>query len=119
MSKGDNSPGMSKLAMAIRGLTGAEIPAAQQLDFGVIQANGSLRTNAFPVPIPKRDYTVCRSLKRLYGGFTTSPGGEPIHTHIGSVNISPALKAGDRVLIAWVGSDAIVIDVVIPASTVL
>jgi len=33
------------------------------LDFGVIQSDMSLLTNYFPVPIPQRDYTVCRSVQ--------------------------------------------------------
>ncbi|WP_373179829.1 hypothetical protein [Agathobacter rectalis] len=85
------------------------------LDFGEIQANGSLKTNTFPVPIPKGDYTICR----LAAGLTLStseqswlnkaPSGVPLHSH--SVTI-PEVKAGDRVLVAWIQSEAVVIDVI-------
>ena len=32
------------------------------LDFAEIQADGSLLSNTFPIPIPKNDYRVCRQL---------------------------------------------------------
>lgn len=64
------------------------------LDFGSIQPDYSLLTNTYPIPIPKRDYMVCRQLT------------------LGSVNLLP----GDRVLVAWVQNDAIVVDLVLPAT---
>ncbi|MFR7696808.1 MAG: hypothetical protein ACLU0A_05575 [Roseburia sp.] len=38
-----------------------------------------------------------------------APSGVPLHSH--SVTI-PAVKAGDRVLVAWIQSEAVVIDVI-------
>lgn len=61
------------------------------LDFGTINADKSLTTNGFPQPIPKSDYMVCRLAQ-------------------------PTLKPGDRVIVAWVGDDACVIDAVISGS---
>lgn len=52
------------------------------LDFGKIQANGSLVTDTFPEPVPKSDYSVCEG---------------------------SCLEEGDRTLVAWVGNEAVVI----------
>jgi hypothetical protein len=50
-------------------------------------------------------------------GTTESAGG-----HIHSLTIPDAetkLKPGDRVLVAWVGADAVIIDVILPATEVI
>jgi hypothetical protein len=68
------------------------------LDFGTINENFSLTTNTFPVAIPKGNYTICRlllaevpdSLKRL--------------------------TPGDRVLVAWVQNEAVVVDVILSSA---
>lgn len=94
------------------------------LDFGEIQANGSLITNTFPVPIPKGDYSVCRSVngymlatsesswtghlqddKHVHGSLS----GVPSHSHDVPM---PKLKSGDRVLVAWVQNEAVVVDII-------
>ena len=63
MSKGDNSPGASKFAGAIRKIMDRNTNNALVLDFGVIQSDGSLLTDEYPISIPKSDYLVCRHLK--------------------------------------------------------
>jgi len=68
------------------------------LDFGTIQPDMSLVTNMFPVSIPQRDYMVCRSATWD--------------------EIDDALQPGDRVLVAWVGNDACVIDLILPATAI-
>ena len=88
MSRGDNTPGVSRLAAAFRKLSESGNSRELVIDFGGIEQNGSLLTNSFPVPIPKSDYQACKG---------------------------SALKPGDRVLVAWVGADAVVIDVIAPA----
>lgn len=108
MSKGDNSPGINRLARAIRQVTGAGEKAEQQLDFGVIQQNGSLLTNSFPVPIPRDEYHVCRQLRQYWGTYGDY-----------SFKTNDHLEKGDRVLVAWVGSEAVVIDVIIKASRII
>ena len=83
---GNGSDGINKLARVLQKRMdenkGTELP----LDFGVIQADYSLRTNTFPIPIPRSDYTCCQ-------------------------HVDP----GDHVLVAWVGSDAVVINTFSPA----
>lgn len=59
------------------------------LDFGEIKKNGCLATDSFPELIPKGEYSI---LQRL------ALGGDP--------------EAGDRVLVAWVGEEAVVMDIV-------
>ncbi len=119
MSKGNNSPGVSKLAGVMRKLANKDRDGSLLLDFGVIQTDKSLLTNTYPIPIPRSDYQVCRAVMQQGDSFTTSYNGEDSHRHTGSVTINPALKPGDRVLVAWVQNDAIVIDILFPAASVL
>lgn len=93
---GANSPGISRLAGVIRDIAARQIPSDMLIDFGEIQADGSLMTNTFPLPIPKSDYIVCRRLSQ-----------------------EPRLAVGDRVVVAWVDNDAVVIDVILNADQAL
>lgn len=115
----DGRPGTSKLASVLSSRMKKENESPLVLDFGEIQTNGSLLTNTFPVPIPKGDYSVCRHVGSL--SFTISEGGHTGHEgqtstyHTGSHSHTvkpPSIKAGDRVLVAWVQSEAVVIDVI-------
>ena len=120
----DGHPGTSKLASVLSQRMKRENESPLLLDFGEIQANGSLVTNTFPVPIPKGDYSVCR----LVNGYTlatsdaswtgtlqndkhihSSPSGVPGHSHDVPM---PKLKPGDRVLVAWVQNEAVVVDII-------
>lgn len=112
MSKGDNSPGMSAFAGAMMGMASRSQDKSLVIDFGVIQGDGSLLTNTYPVPIPKTDYVVCNC-----GGL---PDGEWVNTSDGArVNIARQhtkhIKPGDHVLVAWVNNDPVVIDKIISA----
>lgn len=70
------------------------------------------------MPIPKKDYSVCRLLANLstnvsggtHGGHNSGTGS---HSH---KVVMPKLKPGDRVLIVWVEGEPVVIDVVVKAS---
>lgn len=57
MDQFDGHPGTAKLAQVLDKRTSQKTESPLTLDFGEIQANGSLKTNTFPVPIPKGDYT--------------------------------------------------------------
>ena len=88
------------------------------LDYGSIEGDYSLKTNTFPIPIPKGDYTVCRCAGGLsfeIGGGQHSGHESGNGTHGHQVSL-PAIKPGDRVLIAWVQNEVTVIDVIAPAS---
>lgn len=84
--------GVSKLASVLNKRMAQTAESPSTLDFGVIQADYSLKPNAFPAAIPARDYLVCA---------TAAAGG--------------AITAGAHVMIAWVGNDAVVIDRYTPA----
>ena len=60
MSQGDNSPGISRLAGVVEKLSNLNKDTSLVLDFGVINDDGSLTTNTFPVAIPKGEYLICR-----------------------------------------------------------
>lgn len=113
----DENRGINKMANVLTKRMKKETDSPLVLDFGEIQSNGSLLTNTFPVPIPKGDYTVCRHVGGL--SFTISEGEHLGHdnqaqnkgTHRHTVE-PPEIKPGDRVLVAWVQNDAVVIDVI-------
>lgn len=115
----DGHPGTSKLATVLSHRMKKENESPLLLDFGEIQVNGSLVTNTFPVPIPKGDFSVCRHVGSL--SFTISGGGHEGHEeqtqkyHTGSHTHTakpPSIKPGDRVLVAWVQNEAVVIDII-------
>ena len=119
MNEFDGHPETAKLAGVLSDRMKRENESPLTLDFGEIQPNLSLKTNSFPVEIPKGDYSVCR----LVGGlsYTINGGGHSGHENqTPKVNTGahshtaapPQIKAGDRVLVAWIQSEAVVIDVV-------
>lgn len=122
MSKGDNSPGISKLAGMVQEIAKKQVPTALLLDFGVIQEDKSLLTNTYPLPIPQSDYLVCRHLKSRIVTANTSAssiGEYGDHSHTVEVSTCDSLKIGDRVLVAWVQDDAVVVDVILEADSVI
>ena len=89
------------------------------LDFGSLQPNGSLLTNTFPQEIPRGQYTVCRHL--TYGKQGETLTWVKILNHslsdpeISDVIIPVKMRSllpGDRVLVAWVQDEAVVIDII-------
>lgn len=120
----EGNPGTNRLANVLTNRMRRENQVPLILDFGEIQADGSLVTNTFPVPIPKGEYSVLRQLtlgatgERLtdtkedgiHGGHTSGNG---IHKHV--VKIPEKMRSllpNDRVLVAWVQSEAVVLDIV-------
>ena len=99
MSKGSNTPGIGRLAVAIRGIANGAQDASYVTDFGLIGSDFSLRCDSVDDPIPKGDYQICRSA-------TVAREGKP------------KIKPGDRVLVALVEDEAVVIDVMVEASDV-
>jgi hypothetical protein len=140
--------GVSKLANVIHKKvsdTGAQSPV--WLDFGEIQQDGSLKTNRFDLPIPSGDYLICRCAAHKEDIFTQTKAdqgqhphglsgthaghssGDGTHSHLSTEGshihdiLRPdtmrAVKPGDRVLVAWVGNDPVVIDIIIQADEVI
>lgn len=75
------------------------------LDFGTIGSDYSLRTNTFPIDIPRGGYTICR----MAAGMDIEVSGETNN----SVATVGGIAPGSRVLVAWVGNEAVVIDVIV------
>lgn len=120
MSKGNNSPGVSRLAAAMDKLAKRNIPNDLIIDYGTILDDLSLLTNSYPIPIPKKDYLALRHLRKVPDDEipkTEAANGPDEHTH--KFQPHEPLKKGDRVLVAWVHNDAIVLDVIMLASDVL
>ena len=107
----DNHAGANKLARTLSNRMKNESKSSLVLDFGSINSDYSLTTNTFPVKIPKKDYTVCRHISGSHGGHEYGDGS---HSH--SIPV-PKLKPGDRVLVAWIQSEAVVVDVIVSASS--
>lgn len=117
MAENKGSPGLSKLARVISNRAEKVAGKAERdlvLDFGSIKGDMSLLTNTFPIPIPRSEYHVCRlvgGLQYTISGGTHGghEGGNGSHSHTAA---PPQIKPGDRVLVAWVQNEAVVIDVV-------
>ena len=140
--------GMNKLARVLHNRMKDERGAHSSLvlDFGEIQKDYSLLTNTYPIPIPKADYLVLEDLTLGETGTkltTTTQNGAHTHGNNGShgghlagdgshehessgthshIVLIPEklrwLKPGDRVLVAWVQHDAIVVGRVRPATDI-
>lgn len=112
------NPGVSKLGKVLSQRMAKQGESGLILDYGSIEGDYSLKTNTFPIPIPKGDYTVCRCAGGLsfeIGGGQHSGHESGNGTHGHQVSL-PAIKPGDRVLIAWVQNEVTVIDVIAPVS---
>ena len=64
MSKMEKN-GMEKLAKVLDSRMVEHSGGGFSFDFGVIKKDYSLVSNTFPLPIPKKDYSVCRLLANL------------------------------------------------------
>lgn len=117
MAGANGNPGINKMCRVISQRAEKVAGKAERdldIDFGQIQGDMSLLTNTFPIPIPRSEYHVCRLVDGLSfqisgGAHGGHEGGNGSHTH--TVKL-PGLKAGDRVLVAWIQNEAVVIDVV-------
>lgn len=147
MNPSSGNPGVNKLGKVLQQRMRETNSSPLVLDFGVIQQDYSLMTNTYPIPIPKSDYLVCRDTTHnpnmaltqtktgqgqhphgSSGGHSGHSSGNGSHshpdtegTHVHDVVLPETmhwLKPGDRVLVAWVQNDAVVIDVVLPATRI-
>lgn len=111
----DQKPGTNYLANVLSGRMQKENESPMVLDFGEIGADGSLTTNTFPVPIPKGAYSVLRQLTLgEVGAWLTDTSEADGHRHMVTIpGLMRSIGPSDRVLVAWVNSEAVVIDIVI------
>lgn len=108
------------LAHMMKGIAGET--SKPQIDIGIINSDYSLTTNSFSKPIPKSDYSVCRSLlynpavpltETYVDGGHDHEGVVPYETHKHNVRLPEKmrwLKPGDKVLVAIIGNEFVVID---------
>lgn len=102
----DKINGFNELALALQKRAEKVNDSPLFIDFGRINGDGSLRTNSVPLDIPSSDYLICEN---LFPGQSCSEGW-----------VSPKrIAPGSRVLVAWVGNDAVVIDRIRNASEVV
>lgn len=122
--------GINKLAGVLQNRIKTVTAKPAILDIGEIGGDMSLTTNQFPQPIPQTDYIVCRQLKlgktgekltetKTQGQHSGHTGGDGSHDHdIKIPEKMRSIKPGDRVLVAWVGDDACIIDLILPGTAV-
>lgn len=127
MSKRGN-PGANKLANVLVGMMRKTNEHPLVLDFGIIGSDYSLTTNTYPVPIPKGDYSVCRAVTYdpsvpLTQSYNDGEHSQPdagyggAHTH--DIRLPEKMywiRPGDKVLVAWVQDEAVVVDLVYSSS---
>lgn len=120
---------------------GAAVP--KTIELGVINGDLSLTTDSIKTAIPKGDYMVPLSLTHdtyySYNELNSSAsaphvhnggqhggheGGDGTHTHNDGLHdhrvpsVFRGLKSGDRVLVAWVGHQPVVVDIVVSSDTI-
>lgn len=112
------------------------------LELGVINANLSLTTDSLKTPIPKGDYMVSLALthKNYYtynelnssakaphhheGGTHEQFQGTGYHSHDDGLHdhrvpsVFRQLEPKDRVLVAWIGNEPVVVDIVVSSNTI-
>lgn len=124
------SPGANKLANVLVGMMRKTNEHPLVLDFGIIGSDYSLTTNTYPVPIPKGDYSVCRAVTYdpsvpLTQSYNDGEHSQPdagyggAHTH--DIRLPEKMywiRPGDKVLVAWVQDEAVVVDLVYSSSRV-
>ena len=118
------SPGASKLTAALVSMIDQKGDKPFVIDFGIILGDYSLKTNTFPIPIPKSDYSVCRAITYDPGVPLTQTYCDGAHghpdagfagSHVHNVRLPEKMywiRPGDKVLVAWVQDEACVIDIV-------
>ena len=121
--------GANQLTNTLKGMIGsiAGEKSKTQIDIGIIHSDYSLTTNSFPKPIPKDSYSVCRQLLYWEGVPLTETyidgghdhyGAVPYETHYHKVKLPKKmyrLRPGNKVLVAIVGNEFVVIDIIYDA----
>ena len=110
----DEKPGTNYLANVLSGRMQKENESPMVLDFGDIWEDGSLTTYTYPAHIPKGSYSVLRQLTLGAAGSRLTDTLEADgHKH--TVEVPESMRSvgpGDRVLVARVNNEYIVLDIV-------
>ena len=128
------------LAGNMKRTANAAVPTT--LELGIINGNLSLTVDSIANPIPQGDYMVPLHLthENYYsynemnssrkaphhhaGGEHAQVGGSGYHTHDDGLHdhrvpsVFRRLKPGDRVLVAWIGFEPVIIDIVVAGTTI-
>lgn len=87
------------------------------LEFGVISDNLYLTTDSIKTPIPQADYMIDLRLTHPDYRGSNESDGDPQHKHR-SPGVFRRLQPGDRVLVAWIGFEPVVICIVVSGETI-
>ena len=116
--------GATALTNTLHGMIKSMTDKPPVLDFGIINADYSLKINTFGKPIPKNEYSVCRQLLYNPSVPLTATYVDGEHDHYGAVEREPHqhevklpkkmrwLKPGDKVLVAIIQNEFVVVDIV-------
>lgn len=122
--KPDFNSGATALTNTLHGMIKSMTDKPPVLDFGVINADYSLKINTFGKPVPKNEYSVCRQLLYDPSVKLTTTYVDGLHDHKGEVSAEAHqhdvklpkkmrwLKPGDKVLVAIIQNEFVVIDIV-------
>ena len=116
--------GSTKLANTLKHMMKSTSAPPLVLDFGIVNSDYSLSLNRFPLPVPKDEYSVCRSLlydpsvpltKTYTDGSHGHPDASPPGTHYHEVILPKKMhwvKPGQKVLVAVIQNEFVIIDIV-------
>ncbi|MEA4922147.1 MAG: hypothetical protein VB031_02130 [Eubacteriaceae bacterium] len=113
---GSNVRGIHRLARVMDRRMIATTDGAPVLELGVITSNFALKTDGFGEAIGASEYSICRSLTigKTGSKLTETADG----TNVKVPESMCKVKKGDRVLVAWIDGEAVVIDIIVDASEV-
>ena len=110
----EQNKGAYRLAIMLRTQMQKQAEQPIMMEFGEIDSDYNLKTDTFSEVIPKADYLVCRSFA------IGEEGKELVKTEGKDIVPIPSslrkLMPGDQVLVLWIGADAIVVDILLPAT---
>ena len=125
--KAENNAGTNALTNTLVHMMKSIADKPPVLDFGLINSDYSLTLNSFPKPVPKTDYSVCRQLlydpsvpltETYVDGAHSHYDVVPTETHFHKVKLPKKmrwLKPGDKVLVAVIQNEFVVVDIVYDA----
>lgn len=96
--------GAEQLVMALQHIASGQVPKDRVIDFGEICSDHSLVMDSYPVPIPRGEWSLLRHLQMS----TEETGWDDEHESLRRLH---RVHAGDRVVVVWVGNEAVVIGV--------
>ncbi len=108
-----NKEGLQNLARVLEERMSEKYIPDTVLDFGEITKSYELKTTDYQVPLSKDEYHVCRQLTlgKKDDFLCRVSGGHEAYIP----EKMRKLKPGDRVLVAWVREEPVVVDIVVRA----